>query len=232
MSVILKLNNLSVKYGNHYAIKNLNLELEKGRIIGLLGPNGSGKTTLIKTIMGLLIASEGEVLIDGMKPSHKTKAIISYLPDNMYLDKNLKINNIIKYFDDFYEDFDAAKAEAMIERLGVERSKHLKKLSKGMLEKVQLSLVMSRAAKLYVLDEPLGAVDPAAREFILNTILGEYNPEASLIISTHLLQDVEKILDEAVFIKQGSLVLHEGADSIRERTGDSLDAYFKEVFRC
>lgn len=232
MPSILQCNNLSVKYGPNYAVRDFNLNIEQGRIIGLLGPNGSGKTTLIKTIMALLQASEGEVLIDGMRPSHLTKAIISYLPDNMYLDKNLKIGNIVKFFSDFYEDFDAEKARGMIERLGVDYNKHLKKLSKGMLEKVQLSLVMSRSAKLYVLDEPLGAVDPAAREFILNTILGEYNPNASLIISTHLIQDVEKILDEAIFIKNGSLVLHEDADSIRERTGDSLDAYFKEVFRC
>lgn len=232
MPSLLQCNNLSVKYGAHYAVKDFNLSVEQGKIIGLLGPNGSGKTTLIKTIMGLLQPSKGEVLIDGMKPSHLTKALISYLPDNMYLDKNLRILNLIHYFADFYEDFDAAKARAMIERLGVDYNKHLKKLSKGMLEKVQLSLVMSRKAKLYVLDEPLGAVDPAAREFILNTILGEYNPDASLIISTHLIQDVEKILDQAIFIKEGSLVLHEDADSIRERTGDSLDAYFKEVFRC
>lgn len=232
MSSILECKNLSVKYGSAYAVRDLNLNIERGRIIGLLGPNGSGKTTLIKTIMGLLKPSEGEVLIEGMKPSHLTKAVISYLPDNMYLDKNLKIGSIVNYFADFYEDFDADKARAMIERLSVDYNKHLKKLSKGMLEKVQLSLVMSRRAKLYVLDEPLGAVDPAAREFILNTILGEYNPYASLIISTHLIQDVEQILDEAIFIKNGSLVLHEDADSIRERTGGSLDAYFKEVFRC
>lgn len=232
MSSILECKNLSVKYGSTYAVRDLNLNIERGRIIGLLGPNGSGKTTLIKTIMGLLKPSEGEVLIEGMKPSHLTKAVISYLPDNMYLDKNLKIGSIVNYFADFYEDFDVEKAKAMIERLGVDYNKHLKKLSKGMLEKVQLSLVMSRRAKLYVLDEPLGAVDPAAREFILNTILGEYNPYASLIISTHLIQDVEQILDEAIFIKNGSLVLHEDADSIRERTGGSLDAYFKEVFRC
>lgn len=232
MSSILECKNLSVKYGSTYAVRDLNLNIQQGRIIGLLGPNGSGKTTLIKTIMGLLRPAEGEVLIEGMKPSHLTKAIISYLPDNMYLDKNLKIGSIVNYFADFYEDFDVEKAKAMIERLGVDYNKHLKKLSKGMLEKVQLSLVMSRRAKLYVLDEPLGAVDPAAREFILNTILGEYNPYASLIISTHLIQDVEQILDEAIFIKNGSLVLHEDADSIRERTGGSLDAYFKEVFRC
>lgn len=232
MSSILECKNLSVKYGSTYAVRDLNLNIQQGRIIGLLGPNGSGKTTLIKTIMGLLRPVEGEVLIEGMKPSHLTKAIISYLPDNMYLDKNLKIGSIVNYFADFYEDFDVEKAKAMIERLGVDYNKHLKKLSKGMLEKVQLSLVMSRRAKLYVLDEPLGAVDPAAREFILNTILGEYNPYASLIISTHLIQDVEQILDEAIFIKNGSLVLHEDADSIRERTGGSLDAYFKEVFRC
>lgn len=232
MSSILECKNLSVKYGSAYAVRDLNLNIQQGRIIGLLGPNGSGKTTLIKTIMGLLRPAEGEVLIEGMKPSHLTKAIISYLPDNMYLDKNLKIGSIVNYFADFYEDFDVEKAKAMIERLGVDYNKHLKKLSKGMLEKVQLSLVMSRRAKLYVLDEPLGAVDPAAREFILNTILGEYNPYASLIISTHLIQDVEQILDEAIFIKNGSLVLHEDADSIRERTGGSLDAYFKEVFRC
>lgn len=232
MAYVLECNNLSVSYGKHEALKDFSIKVEKGKIVGLLGPNGSGKTTLIKTIMGLLVPSSGEVLIEDMAPSHKTKAIISYLPDNMYLDKNLKISQTISLFKDFYSDFDQEKCRSMIDRLGVMENKALRKLSKGMLEKVQLSLVMSRNSKLYLLDEPLGAVDPAARQFILDTILGQYNPDAALVISTHLIQDVEKILDDAIFIKNGSMVLHDSADNIRESTGKSLDEHFREVFKC
>ncbi len=229
---ILECQNLCVNYGSKKALKDFNIKLELGKIVGLLGPNGSGKTTLIKTIMGLLVPAGGNVLINGMEPCHKTKAITSYLPDNMYLDKNLKISQVVSLFSDFYADFDKDKARSMIDRLGVVENKPLKTLSKGMLEKVQLSLVMSRDAELYVLDEPLGAVDPAARQFILDTVLGLYNPKATLLISTHLIQDIEPILQEAVFIKQGELVVHDSADSLRNRTNLSLNDYFKEVFKC
>lgn len=232
MADILKCSNLSVNYGRKQALKNFDLNLELGKIVGLLGPNGSGKTTLIKTIMGLLKPAKGEVMINGMPPSHKTKALISYLPDNVYFDKNLKISQTVSLFKDFYSDFDKEKALSMIERLGVKENQSLKKLSKGTLEKVQLSLVMSRNAKLYVLDEPLGAIDPAARQFILDTVLGLYNPNSTLLISTHLIQDIEEILEEAVFIKEGSLVVHENSESLRKRTGLSLNNYFKEVFKC
>ncbi len=232
MEYILETQHLSVKYGNKIAVDDFNIKLEKGKIVGLLGPNGSGKTTLIKTIMGLLKAKSGEVFIDSYPPSHHSKAITSYLPDELYFDRNLKISNTISLFKDFYKDFDEEKAKDMIHRLDVKEDKKLKQLSKGMLEKVQLSLVMSRNAKLYILDEPLGAVDPAARQFILDTILSKYNREASLLISTHLIQDIEEILDEAIFIKNGQLVLHDSKENILREKGMSLNDYFKEVFKC
>ncbi len=232
MEYILEANQLNVNYGKKLAVDNFSIQLTKGKIVGLLGPNGSGKTTLIKTTMGLIKQSSGDLLIDGMKPSHKTKAITSYLPDELYFDKNLKISNTISLFKDFYKDFDADKAKDMINRLDVKEDKKLKQLSKGMLEKVQLSLVMSRNATLYILDETLGAVDPAARQFILDTILSKYNRDATLLISTHLIQDIEEILDEAVFIKNGKMILHDTKDNILKEKGLSLNDYFKEVFKC
>ncbi len=232
MQYVLECNDLTIKYGRKVAVDGFNLKLEAGKIVGLLGPNGSGKTTLIKTAMGLLKQSSGEILIDEMKPSHKTKAIISYLPDNLYFDKNLKISQTISIFEDFYKDFDANKARDMINSLKVTENKKLKQLSKGMLEKVQLSLVMSRDAKLYILDEPLGAVDPAARQYILDTILSKYNRTGTLLISTHLIQDIEPILDEAIFIKDGKAICHENAEKLRKEHNMSLNDYFKEVFKC
>lgn len=232
MEHIFECRNLSVKYGSKLALDNFSVHIKPGRIVGLLGPNGSGKTTLIKTAMGFIKPDGGEILIEGFPPSHKSKAVLSYLPDELYFDKNLKISNTVSLFKDFYQDFDAKKASDMIRRLNVLENKKLKQLSKGMLEKVQLSLVMSRSAKLYILDEPLGAVDPAARQFILDTILSKYDREASLLISTHLIQDIEEILDEAIFIKEGKLVLHDTKENIKNQKGLSLNDYFKEVFRC
>lgn len=232
MENVLECQNLSIKYGSKIAVDSFNIALKPGKIVGLLGPNGSGKTTLIKTAMGLIKPSEGEILIDGMKPCHLTKSLISYLPDELYFDKNLKVSNAISLFKDFYSDFDEEKALHMIESLDVKENKKLKQLSKGMLEKVQLSLVMARDAKLFILDEPLGAVDPAARQFILDTILSKYSRNATLLISTHLIQDIEEILDEAIFIKNGKLVLHEDKNVIKEQSGMSLNDYFKEVFKC
>ena len=220
------------KYGNKEVLKNVNLQLERGKIIGLLGPNGSGKTTLIKIINGLLTADEGDIKVSGEQIGIESKKIISYLPDRTYLADWMKVKDIVGMFDDFYKDFSREKAEDMLKRLNINEDDRLKTLSKGNKEKVQLILVMSRQAQLYLLDEPIGGVDPAARDYILNTIITNYNPDASVVISTHLISDVEKVLDEAIFINNGEIVLHESVDDIREKYSTSVDGYFREVFKC
>jgi ABC-2 type transport system ATP-binding protein len=229
---ILKCTCLTKCYGKKPALTNVNLELQRGKIIGLLGPNGSGKTTLIKLANGLLTPSDGEILIDGKKIGVETKKIVSYLPDKTYLDESMKVSALLKMFADFYSDFNMENATQMIEKLGIDMNAKLKTLSKGNKEKVQLILVMSRRADLYLLDEPIGGVDPATRDYILDSIIRNYNENASVVISTHLISDVEKVLDEVIFIKNGEILLHDTVDSIRETQGKSVDEYFREVFRC
>lgn len=231
MSELLKCVNLTKNYGNLTAVDELNLTIESGKIIGLLGPNGSGKTTLIKMINGLLTPTSGELYVNGLKPGVETKKIVSYLPDNNFLNSYMTAEQIIKMFSDFYEDFRADLAYEMLEKLGVSKDVKLKTLSKGNKEKVCLILIMSRNALLYVLDEPIAAVDPATRDYIVSTIINNYNPEASVIISTHLISDIEPILDEAIFINHGKIALHKTVDEIREKSGKSVDEVFREVFR-
>lgn len=233
MKPILECKGLTKQYNNHVnALTNLNLVLERGQIIGLLGPNGSGKTTLIKLINDLLIPTEGQVLIDGMAPGVETKKIVSYLPERTYLDPSMKIKDIISYFSDFYENFVTDRAYHMMTDLEIDVNSRMRALSKGTKEKVQLALVMSRDAHLYVLDEPIGGVDPAARDYILQTILTNYNENATILISTHLITDIENILDRVLFLKQGQVVLNAAVDEIRMNQGKSVDALFREVFRC
>lgn len=214
------------------AVNNVTLTLPRGKIIGLLGPNGSGKTTLIKMLNGLLTPTQGSIKINGNYVGVETKARVAYLPDRTYLSGNQKISDTLDYFVDFYADFDKAKAMEMLQSLNIDPSVKLKTLSKGTKEKVQLILVMSRKADLYVLDEPIAGVDPAARDYILRTIINNYNPEATVLISTHLIGDIEQVLDEVVFMRYGQLVLYTSVDNIREKHGKSVDAYFREVFAC
>ena len=223
---------LKKRYGLKQALGGVDLELGRGRIVGLLGPNGSGKTTLIKILVGLLQPSEGAVLVDGQNISPYTKSIISYLPDRMYFADWMRADDLFDLFADFYTDFDRVKAMSMCASLGVTPSDRLKSMSKGTKEKVQLILVMARKAQLYLLDEPIAGVDPAARDFILGTILTNYNEEGTVLISTHLISDIEKVLDEAIFLKEGQITLHDSVDNIREREGKSVDALFREIFRA
>lgn len=232
MSNIFECRQLVKNYGKLTALSGLNLEIEPGKIVGLLGPNGSGKTTLIKLIAGLLRPTSGRLLVNESEIGIKTKEIVSYLPERNYIPKYLKVRQIIDYFDDFYKDFNREKADGMIKSLSIDPDKKIKSLSKGNLEKVQLILVMSREAKLYLLDEPIAGVDPAARDYILNTIITNYNPEASIIISTHLISDIENILDDVIMIKTGSLVMAGNADDIRGQYQKSIDELFREVFKC
>ena len=232
MSKILECVGLTKRYGAFTALDNINLSLDTGRIVGLLGPNGSGKTTLIKLANDLLVPTEGQVLIDGKAPGVDTKAIVSYLPDRMYFDEWMKVKDCINLFADFYADFDTVKVYEMLSSLNINPNLMFRTLSKGTKEKVQLSLVMSRKAKLYLLDEPIGGVDPAAREFILNTILKNYNEEGTVVISTHLIQDIEKILDDVIFLNFGRVVRVSSVDEIRETQGKSVDEMFREEFRC
>ena len=231
MSEILYCENLSKTYGKTLALNSINLRLESGKIVGLLGPNGSGKTTLIKLINGLLTPDGGTIKIDGFEPGVESKSLVSYLPDNIYLNTWMTVNQIIDYFTDFYEDFRSEIAYEMLERLGITPSTKLKSLSKGNKEKVCLILAMSRNAKLYVLDEPIAGVDPAARDYVISTIINNYNPEATIIISTHLIADIEQILDEVIFIRNGNIVLQKTVDEIREENQKSIDELFREVFR-
>lgn len=232
MRPILECQGLSKKFGNFYALSDLNLTLERGQIIGLLGSNGSGKTTLIKLIAGLLTPSSGQVMINGMQPGIETKGILSYLPDQSYLDDWMKVNDVITYFTDFYANFDSGRARNMLKDLNIDPSKRLRTLSKGTREKVQLILVMSRDAELYILDEPIGGVDPAARDYILSTIINNYNENATILLSTHLIADIEKVLDRVLFIQNGKLSLNASVDEIRSEQGKSVDSLFREVFRC
>jgi len=220
------------RYGLKTALDGVDLQLGRGRIVGLLGPNGSGKTTLIKLLCGLLHPSDGALIIDGQPVGIYTKSIISYLPDRMYFADWMRATDLFDLFADFYRDFDRTKAMSMCQSLGVTPSDRVKTMSKGTKEKIQLVLVMSRTAQLYLLDEPIAGVDPAARDFILNTIRTNYNENGTVLISTHLISDVEKVLDEAVFLKDGRIVLHDGVDAIREREGKSVDALFREIFRA
>ncbi len=219
-------------YGLRPALSGVDLEVGPGRIVGLLGPNGSGKTTLIKLLCGLLQPTRGELAVDGSAIGPYTKSVISYLPDRMYFADWMKAVDLFDLFRDFYADFEYEKAIAMCRSLGVEPGDRLKSMSKGTKEKVQLVLAMSRQAKLYLLDEPIAGVDPAARDFILRTILTNYNEEGTVLISTHLISDVEKVLDEAIFLKEGKIMLHATVDDIREREGKSVDALFREIFRA
>ncbi len=232
MSTILECKNLTKNYTAKQALNHINLQLDSGKIIGLLGPNGSGKSTLIKIINRLLTISEGELLIDGKKPGPETKAIVSYLPERTYLNRNRKVKEYIDYFSDFYHDFDRFRAESMLQKLGISSDSRIKTLSKGTQEKIQLVLVMSRRAKLYCLDEPIAGVDPAARDYILSTILNNYDEHATILISTHLISDVENILDEVIFLKEGKVQLHESVENIRFNKKKSIDELFREVFQC
>lgn len=232
MSTILECKALTKKFSSITALNNIDLSLERGHIIGLLGPNGSGKTTLIKLINGLLVPSSGKLQIDGKEPGVATKKIVSYLPERTYLPDWMRISDTVDFFADFYQDFDKKKAYDMLQRLNLDPTRRMKTLSKGNKEKVQLILVMSRNADLYCLDEPIGGVDPAARDYILNTIISNYNEKASIIISTHLIADVEQVLDEVVFIKNGQITLHSSVDDIRTKEGKSVDTLFREVFKC
>lgn len=223
---------LTKYYGEKTALHNVELKLQPGRIIGLLGPNGSGKTTLMKLANGLLQPTAGEVRLCGYAPGPESKALVSYLPDANYLPDWMRVSDLVEMFGDFYADFDAGRANAMLADLHIEDKQRLKTLSKGNKEKVQLILAMSRRARLYLLDEPIGGVDPAARDYILRTILTNYAEDASVLISTHLIGDVEPVLDEVIFLKEGQVVLHKAVDEIREMEGKSVDEYFREVFRC
>jgi ABC-2 type transport system ATP-binding protein len=232
MSTLLECKNLSKRYEKGMALSDLTLKLESGRIIGLLGPNGSGKTTLLKLINGLLVPTSGEVRILGNTPGVETKSVISYLPDQTYLSANQKVTQIIDTFADFYADFDRSRAYHMLQKLNIQPSERLKTMSKGTQEKVQLILVMSRRAKLYCLDEPIAGVDPAARDYILTTILNNYAEDATILISTHLIQDIENILDEVVVLQNGKLKLQASVEDIRMERGVSIDTMFREVFKC
>ncbi len=233
MEAVLKVTGLTKCYsGSTPALNNLYVELPQGKIVGLLGPNGSGKTTLLKLCAGLLTATSGSIEICGIPVGPQTKALVSYLPDRTYLRNNQTIAEQLDFFQDFYEDFDRARAEEMLAKLEISLSARFGTLSKGNREKVQLVLVMSRRARLYLLDEPIGGVDPAARDYILNTIVGNYEPTATVVISTHLIADVEPVLDEFCFLHRGTIIRGGSADVAREESGKSLDELFREVFRC
>lgn len=232
MDAILDARALTKQYGQVCALSGVNLSIPKGKIVGLLGPNGSGKTTLIKLAAGLLTPTAGQILIDGQKISPATKAVVSYLPEKTYLANWMSVNDCLNFFETFYADFDRQRALEMLKRLNVPSDRKMRALSKGTREKVQLVLVMSRRAKLYLLDEPIGGVDPATRDYILDTIIGNYDPEATILISTHLISDVEKVLDEFIFLKEGVIMMQDTTDNVREAQGKSIDDLFREVFRC
>lgn len=229
---LLTCKNLYKNYGKKQVLKDVNIEIPKGKIIGLLGKNGSGKTTLIKIINDLLVPTSGEVLVNGQKVGVESKKIISYLPEKSFLDHGLKVKEIISYYGDFYEDFQPDKAYELLEKLHLDPNEKLRTMSKGMKEKVQLVLVMSRRADLYILDEPIGGVDPATRDYIMDTILTNFNNGASILISTHLIADVERILDEVIFMDEGMIRLTGSADDLRNQYGKSINEIFREVFKC
>ncbi len=223
---------LEKSFGSKKILKGINLTIPEGKIIGLLGRNGTGKSTLIKIINDLLIASSGKVLIKGKEVGVESKKIISYLPERTYLDKSMTVEKVISFFADFYDNFDSEKAKRLLEALGLDPKQKLSKMSKGMQEKVQLVLVMSRKAELYILDEPLGGVDPATRDYILDTILTNFNEGASVIISTHLISDIERVLDEVIFIDDGRIILTDNCDDLRQKENASIDEIFRRMFRC
>lgn len=229
---ILQCNELTKKFGSKTALSRIDIKLKRGKITGLLGPNGSGKTTLIKLANGLLHPDSGEILIDGKAPGVESKTIVSYLPEKTYLNDYMSVKEIIQFFCDFYSDFDKNRAMEMLVRLGINENDKLKTMSKGTKEKVQLILVMSRRAQIYFLDEPIAGVDPAARDYILETIITNYDENAAIVISTHLIADIEKVLDEVIFLKYGEVVMHKTVDEIRADEGKSVDMLFREVFKC
>ena len=229
---LIEISNLNKTYPGTKALNDVNLSMEAGHIIGLLGPNGSGKTTLMKILTGIIRDYKGDVKIQGQSVNEKTKAFVSYLPDSSYFSSWMRPVDIMEMFQDMYQDFDEEKFKTMLHSLGLNEKQRIRTMSKGMVEKLQLCLVMSRNALLYVLDEPIGGVDPAARDYILDTILSNYNENSTILMSTHLIADVEKIFDTVIFLKEGSVVLHGEIDDIREREGKSIDELFREVFRC
>ena len=228
----IEISNLTKKFGDLTALDDVTVSLEQGQIVGLLGPNGSGKTTLIKILNGLLRPEAGSVTINGSSPGVETKKVVAYLPDRNALPDYMTASQLMDIYEDFFEDFDRLKAEAMVDDLGIDRKQTMKKMSKGTKEKLQLCLVMARQAEVYLLDEPIGGVDPATRDYILRTIISNYNEDAVVLISTHLIADVETVLDDVVFLKEGRIVLHKAADEIREEKGESVDKLFREVFKC
>lgn len=232
MKAILECQRLTKRYGNFFALSDLSFTLERGQIIGLLGPNGSGKTTLIKLINGLLVPSDGQIAVNGCAPGVESKKIVSYLPDRDCLPSQIRVKDALTLYSDFYSGFSMERAAKMLDALEIDRHSRLSALSKGTKEKVQLILVMSRDAQLYVLDEPIGGVDPAARDYILRTILTNYSENATILISTHLISDIENVLDHVLFLKAGHLVLNEAVDEVRTKYGKSVDSLFREVFRC
>ena len=230
--LVLTCNNLTKYYGHVTALDGVSFSIEPGRIVGLLGPNGSGKTTLIKLANGLLVPTAGEIWVDGQAPGKETHAAVSYLPERTSLPLWMTVKELQAFYHDFYADFQVELSEEMLDRLEISPKQRMKQMSKGTREKVQLILTMSRQAKLYLLDEPIGGVDPAARDYILDTIIRNYNPEAAVVISTHLIADIEKVLDEVIFIDRGQILFQSSVDSIREEKGMSVDALFREVYRC
>ena len=228
----IEIKDLSKDFGGLRALDGVTVSLEKGQIVGLLGPNGSGKTTLIKLLNGLLTPTEGSVSINGMAPGVETKKTVAYLPDRNALPDYMTTDQLISMYGDFFADFDKTKAEAMMDDLGIDRRQTMKKMSKGTKEKLQLCLVMARQAGVYLLDEPIGGVDPATRDYILKTIISNYNEDAVVIISTHLISDIESVLADVIFLMEGRVVLHKAADEIREEKGESVDKLFREVFKC
>ena len=229
---LLECKNLCKSYDDKQVLKDINLKISKGKIIGLLGKNGTGKTTLIKLINDLLTPTSGEILINGKKPGIESKEIISYLPEKTYLDREMKVKDAIKYFEEFYKNFDSEKAKRLLKDLDLDINTKISKMSKGMQEKLQLILVMSRKAELYILDEPLGGVDPATRDYILDTILSNFGEGASVIISTHLIADIERILDEVIFIDKGQIIVSSSADELRNKEKLSIDEIFRRYFKC
>ena len=229
---LLEIKNLDKKFDDKYALKDINLKISSGKIIGLLGKNGAGKTTLIKLINDLLTPTSGEILVKGNKIGVETKKVISYLPERTYLNKQMKVKEVLNYFKDFYDDFDIERAKRLLKDLDLDENQGLSKMSKGMQEKVQLVLVMSREADLYILDEPLGGVDPATRDYILDTILSNFKENASVIISTHLISDIERILDEVIFIDKGKIALQSDTDELRTKENASIDEIFRRMFKC
>lgn len=229
---LLEIKDLNKSFDDKEVLKNISLTISKGKIIGLLGKNGAGKTTLIKLVNDLLTITSGEIFVNGKKIGIESKKVISYLPERTYLDKSMSVKQVLKYFSEFYDNFDVDKAKKLIKDLDLDENLRISKMSKGMQEKVQLVLVMSRKALLYILDEPLGGVDPATRDYILDTILNNFNHDASIIISTHLIADIERILDEVIFINDGMIILHEDTDKLREKENESIDEIFRRMFKC